>query len=59
MCTAKGVHHEHWVVFLKTGCVKDAKICMSQRKIMKTVIALEKNMYFIMKTFLIKKNALT
>ena len=27
---------------LKTGCVIDGKMCMSQRKIMKTVIALEK-----------------
>ena len=26
---------------LKTGCVIDAKICMSERKFMKTVIALE------------------
>ena len=32
------------------------KICMSQRKIMETVIALgKKNMYFIMKTLLIIK----
>ena len=38
---------------LKTGCVVDGKICMSQRKIMKTLIALEKNVYFIMKTLLI------
>ena len=55
MCAAKGVDHERCVVVLNTGCVIDAKICMSQRKIMKAVIVLEKkNMYFIMKTLLIK-----
>ena len=31
---------------LKTGCVIDGKICLSQRKIMKTVIALEENHAF-------------
>ena len=52
-----GVNHECCVVALKVGCVIDGKICMSQRKIMKTVIiAVEKkNMYFIVKTLLIKK----
>ena len=41
---ARGVDHERGVVILKTGCVIDGirKICMSQRKIMKTVIALGK-----------------
>ena len=39
---AKDVDHERCVVFLKTGCVIDGKISLSQRKIMKTVIALEK-----------------
>ena len=29
-------------MFLKAGCVIDGKICMSERKIMKTVIVLEK-----------------
>ena len=38
---------------VKTGCVIDEKICVSQRKIMKTVIALGKKAYFIMKTLLI------
>jgi len=37
----KGVDHERCEVVLKTGCVIDAKICMSQRTIMKTVVALE------------------
>ena len=40
---------------LKTGFVMDGKICVSQRKIMKTVIPLEKNIYFIMKILLIKE----
>ena len=41
---------------LETGCVIDGKICVSQWKIMKTVIALEKKfMYFIMKILLIEK----
>ena len=31
---------------LKTGCVMVAKICMSQRKIMKSVIALERKNTF-------------
>ena len=31
---------------LKTGCVKDGKICVSQIKIMKTVIPLEKKHIF-------------
>ena len=44
----KGVDHERCVVDLKTGCI-DAKICMSERKIMKIVIALKKNMFYIMK----------
>ena len=57
MCTtSRGVDHEHCVVVQKTGCVIDGKMCMSQRKIMKTVITLEKkNMYFVMKTSLIQK----
>ena len=45
---------------VKTGCAIDGKIwILSQKKIMKTVIALgnkkkkNKNMYFIMKTLLI------
>ena len=38
---------------VKIGCVINEKTCMSQRKIIKTVIAPEKNMYFIMKTLLI------
>ena len=42
-----------WVVVLKRGCVIDAKICMSQGKIRKTVIALEKKHDFIMETLLI------
>jgi len=31
-------------VVLKTGCI-DAKICMSERKIMKIVIALKKHVF--------------
>ena len=31
-CAAKGVDHERYVVVLKTRCVIDAKICMSQKK---------------------------
>jgi len=57
----KGVDHERCEVVLKTGCVIDAKICMSQRTIMKTVVAREKKKkgLFIMKTMLLrKKNAL-
>ena len=38
----------------KAACIIDGKICMSQSKIMKSVIALKKKMYFIMKTSLIK-----
>ena len=38
----KDVDHERCVAVIKTGCVIDGKIDMSQRKIMKTVIALEK-----------------
>ena len=38
--TAKGVDHERCLGVLKTGCLLDGKICLSQRK-MKTVIALE------------------
>ena len=30
---------------VKTGCVIDGKVCMSQRKIMKTVIAVKKNTF--------------
>ena len=46
MCAAKGIDYERYVVVLKTGCVIDGKICMSQKKIMKTVIALEQNHAF-------------
>ena len=42
MCAAKGVDHERCEVVLKTECVMDTKIRRSQRKIVKTVIALEK-----------------
>jgi len=43
-------------VVLKAGCVIKGKICMSERKIVKTVIAMEKNIiYLIMKTLLVKK----
>ena len=42
MFAAKGVDHERYVVALKTGCAINGKICMPQRKIMKSVIALEK-----------------
>ena len=52
MCAAKGVDHERRVMVGKIGCVIDGKISMSQRKIMKTVIALEKHL-FHMKTLLI------
>ena len=41
-CAARGVERERCVMVVKTGCVMDGKICMSQRKIMKTVIAPEK-----------------
>ena len=34
------------VMVLKTGCVVVGKICLSQRKIMKTLIALEKKHVF-------------
>ena len=46
MCAANGVDHKCCVVVLKTGCVIGAKICISQRKVMKTVIALEKKHVF-------------
>lgn len=42
MRPAKGVDHGRWVIGVKTGCVIGGKICMSQRKITKTAIALEK-----------------
>jgi len=45
-------------VVLNTGRVIDAEVCMSQRKIVKTVIAVEKDMYFIMKTLIKKKTLL-
>ena len=41
-CAPRGVDRERCVMVVKTGCVIDGKICMSQRKIMKTVIAPEK-----------------
>ena len=41
MCAAKGFNHERCVVVLKSGCVIDKKIYMSQKKFMKTVITLE------------------
>ena len=43
MCAAKGVDHERCEVVVKTECVMDTKIRKSQREIVKTVIALEKN----------------
>ena len=42
MCAARGVDRECCAMVGKTGCVIDGNICMSQRKIMKTVIAPEK-----------------
>ena len=45
-CDGKGVDYERCVVVLKTGCVMDGKMCMSQRKIMKSVIALKKKNVF-------------
>ena len=59
---ARGVDHERGVVILKTGCVMDGirKICMSQRKIMKTIIALGKKQVFDHENIAYqKKNALT
>ena len=53
-CAAKGVDRDRALCSgYITGCVIDGKICMPQRKIMKTVIALEKKMYFFMNTLLI------
>ena len=46
MCAAKGVDHERCEVVLKTECVMDTKIRRSQRKIVKTVITLEKTHVF-------------
>lgn len=36
----KGVDRERCVVVVDAGCALDGKICMPQRKIMKTVLAL-------------------
>ena len=44
-CAANSVDHEGCVVILKTASVKDGKTCISQRKIMKTLIALENIAY--------------
>ena len=38
----RGVNRERYVMVVKAGCVTDGKICMSQRKVVKTVIAWEK-----------------
>lgn len=38
----RGVDHKGCGVVLKAGCVIKGKICMSERKIVKTVIAMEK-----------------
>ena len=38
---------------VKTGCVINGKICMSKRKIMKTVITVETT-HFVMKTLFIR-----
>ena len=46
MCAAKGVDRECCVMVAKTGCVIDGKICMSLKKIMKTVTAAEKKHTF-------------
>ena len=56
-CAAKGVDHECRVVVLNTGRVIDAEVCMSRRKIVKSVIAVEKDMYFIMKTMIQEKKS--
>ena len=42
---AKSVDHERYVVVLKTRCVIDAKICILKERSLKTVIALEKNVF--------------
>ena len=55
MCAARGVDRDQecCVMVSKIGCVIDGKICMSQKKIMKTVTAAKKNpMHFTMKTLL-------
>ena len=53
MCAAAGVDRECCVMVAKTGCEIDGKICMSLKKIMKTLTAAkQKNMHFIMKTLL-------
>ena len=41
-CAAKGVDHERCIVVLKTCYIIAGEICMSQWKIIKTVMALEK-----------------
>ena len=46
MCAAGGVDRKCCVMVAKTGCVIDRKICMSQKKIMKTVTAAEKNAFY-------------
>ena len=44
---------------LKIGCVIDGKMCMSQRKVMKTVITLEKKNVFRHENIAYPKNAPT
>ena len=50
---------EGCAVVLKTGCVVHGKICMSQRKIMKTVISLEEKHVFQRENIANQKDALT
>ena len=46
MCAARGVDRECCVMVAKTRCVIDGKICMSRKKIMKTVTTAKKNHAF-------------
>ena len=46
MCAARGVDRECCVMVAKTGCVIDGKICMSRKKIMKTVTTAKKKRAF-------------
>ena len=47
MCAARDVDRECCVMVLKTGCVIDGKICMSRKKIMKTVTtAIKKHAFY-------------
>ena len=57
-CAAEGDNHaERCLVVLKIRCVIDEKICMPQRKMTKTVIALEKkkDMFFIINSIAYQK----